>query len=334
MPENNRTDVDSTDDSNKRDDQRFDVALSFAGDNKRDVVREIAILLQDKLGPGRVFFDEFFEAELAGTDADSYLQKIYGEDSKLVVSCVCERYDEKPWTKAEWRAIRARIADSDQTPDARLGFLPLRFGDGEVDGIFSSLDIVPDVRNRSREETATLILDRLALIGGSEFEKSDSLPTPTPTKPKAPWFIGALVLVALIGWGYLSFPTPDVVPVDSVRQKSLLDVATKLAEDLADNESVDNFAEWKGDYYKFTFTMDEDSTDSFFGKTFKGEELRDIRFKNFEIDAYFTGEFSKLPKFKGQTVNVFGKVKHIDGDYIRGKIEIIDAMFVDLPAGE
>jgi hypothetical protein len=54
---------------------RFEVALSFAGDNKRDKVRQIAALLRNALGDGKVFFDEWFEAEIAGLDAVDYLQK-------------------------------------------------------------------------------------------------------------------------------------------------------------------------------------------------------------------------------------------------------------------
>ena len=54
-------------------DYRFSVAISFAGDNKRSIVRAVATILRDKLGEGRVFFDEWFEAELAGHDANTCL---------------------------------------------------------------------------------------------------------------------------------------------------------------------------------------------------------------------------------------------------------------------
>src|SRR5689334_19758352 len=85
----------------------FEIALSFAGDNKRAMVREVAELLQAQVGWGRVFFDEWFEAELAGADAHVVLQRIYGSSTRLVVSCICQRYNEKPWTQEEWRAIQS-----------------------------------------------------------------------------------------------------------------------------------------------------------------------------------------------------------------------------------
>lgn len=69
---------------------RFEVALSFAGD-RRPLVRAVAEQLRSELGEGRVFFDEWFEAELAGHDAQNVLQKIYQESTRLVVSCICSR---------------------------------------------------------------------------------------------------------------------------------------------------------------------------------------------------------------------------------------------------
>ena len=70
---------------------RFEIAISFAGDNKRDLVRKVAELLQDKVGKGNVFFDEWFESELADQDAHVVLQKFYRSKTRLVV---CERYAE------------------------------------------------------------------------------------------------------------------------------------------------------------------------------------------------------------------------------------------------
>ena len=147
---------------------RFEVALSFAGDNKRDKVRQIAELLRNALGDGKVFFDEWFEAEIAGLDAVDYLQNVYGKQSQLVVTCVCARYNEKPWTQDEWRAIRAferGLRDVNTGNLKRMRFLPLRFGDGEVDGLFSTA-IVPDVRDRTPAAIAKLILERWRLSKG------------------------------------------------------------------------------------------------------------------------------------------------------------------------
>jgi MoaA/NifB/PqqE/SkfB family radical SAM enzyme len=144
-------------------DYRFEIALSFAGDNKRDKVRKVAELLRERVGQGRVFFDEWFESELAGPDAHIVLQNYYGKMTRLVVTCVCQRYNEKPWTQEEWRAIQAferDLRDANTDNVKRMRFLPLRFGDGEIDALFSTA-IVPDVRTRPPTDIAELILQRL-----------------------------------------------------------------------------------------------------------------------------------------------------------------------------
>ena len=146
-------------------DYRFEVAISYASDNKQETVRSVAELLRDKLGKGKVFFAEWFEAELAGPDAQVVLQNYYGRLSRLVVVCVCQRYNDKSWTQEEWRAIQAferQLRDGGTDNIKRMRFLPLRFGDGEIDGLFSTA-LVPDVRNRTPQVIADLILKRLDL---------------------------------------------------------------------------------------------------------------------------------------------------------------------------
>lgn len=146
-----------------REDFRFEVALSFAGDEKRDLIRETALHLENVLGPKRVFFDEWFEAEIAGFDAHVVLQKIYQCEARMVVACVCQHYAGKPWTQDEWRAIQSferKLRDARSGNVDRLRLMPIRFGDGDVDGLFDTA-IVPDVRHRSAQQIADLILKRL-----------------------------------------------------------------------------------------------------------------------------------------------------------------------------
>ena len=170
-------------------DFRFEVALSFAGDSKRDIVRAVAEILREELGAGRVFFDEWFEAELAGHDAQVVLQSIYCRATRLVVTCVCKRYAEKPWTQEEWRAIQAferDLRDAGSGNLRRMRFLPLRFGDGDVDGLFATA-IVPDVRPRSPRTIAALILERLRLARGERALGSPSqMPDARAVSPQAP----------------------------------------------------------------------------------------------------------------------------------------------------
>jgi hypothetical protein len=143
---------------------KFQVAFSFAGE-QRDRVRSIAELVEKELGSGTVFLDEWFEAYLAGDDADLKLQDIYTQRCSLAVVCVSERYGGKPWTLAEHAAIRARVMQARAAKDERdrLAILPIRVGEGEVEGILFTT-IVPDVRSRSAPQAAELVIERLRLI--------------------------------------------------------------------------------------------------------------------------------------------------------------------------
>lgn len=144
--------------------EKFLVAFSFAGE-QRELVRSIAEAVEQRLGVGTVFYDDWFEHYIAGDDADLRLQNIYGKRSVLVVPCISARYGGKSWTRAEHKAIRALqmklYQSSDEKDSHRI--LPLRVGDGDVDGIFENT-ICPDVQKRPVPQTAELIVNKLRLI--------------------------------------------------------------------------------------------------------------------------------------------------------------------------
>jgi TIR domain len=161
--------------------EKFQVAFSFAGE-QRDLVRSIAVAVEERLGRSKVFLDEWYEAYIAGADADTLLQDIYLERCEVAVVCISERYGNKPWTRAEHAAVRdrvnrSRVSDSDKD---RLGVLPIRVGDGEVKGIPEFTTIVPDVRTKLLDETVALILDRLRFAVPESRQ-----PGTSPARP--PW---------------------------------------------------------------------------------------------------------------------------------------------------
>ena len=164
---------------------KFLVAFAFAGE-QRDLVRAIAEAVEKELGWGKVFFDEWFEHYVAGNDADLKLQKLYDEQCELAVVCVSERYGGKSWTQAEHGAIRARLMQSRASGDQRKweAILPIRVGDGEVQGILFNT-IVPDVRTRSVAEAGALIVARLRLIIPG-LETSSRSPSQVPSWPDTP----------------------------------------------------------------------------------------------------------------------------------------------------
>lgn len=158
--------------------QTFKVAFSFAGE-QRELVRSIAEAVERLLGPDSVFYDDWYEHLIAGDDADLRLQEIYSKRAKLVVPCISERYGGKPWTLAEYRAIRALQMELSASPDRNAVYrvLPLRVGDGEVKGMMFNA-VCPDVRQKPVAQTAELIVNRLRVV---EPEATSDSKAPAPS---------------------------------------------------------------------------------------------------------------------------------------------------------
>jgi hypothetical protein len=140
---------------------KFLVSFSFAGE-QRELVRAVAEAVEQRLGWGSVFYDEWFEADLAGSSADLKLQRNYVDRSEVVVFCPSAEYGKKPWTVVEWDAIRSRhmklrVAPE---PDAADRILPLRVADGELEGLLDNA-IWVDARQRTPKYIADVIIHRL-----------------------------------------------------------------------------------------------------------------------------------------------------------------------------
>ena len=140
--------------------RRFKVALSFPGE-KREYVSKIAKGLTDRLGHGSVFYDKYYEADLARPNLDIVLQQIYHHGSELIVVFFCKEYEEKEWCGLEWRAIRDIIK---KRQDEKI--MLMRFDNCEVSGSFST-DGYVDLHGRPPEEAVELICQRLKTLNGT-----------------------------------------------------------------------------------------------------------------------------------------------------------------------
>lgn len=134
--------------------RHFRVALSFPGEH-RDFVASVAAELAARLGQKSVFYDEFYEADLARPELDLYLGKIYREQSDLVVPFYSIEYERKKWCKLEWRYMRDILLNLE---GHRI--MPFRFDDSPISGVLST-DGYIKIENRSAKEVAELILERL-----------------------------------------------------------------------------------------------------------------------------------------------------------------------------
>ncbi len=131
--------------------RKFKIALTFPGE-KRDFVFQVASILEEQIGD--VFYDNFYEAELAQPNLDVLLQRIYHDNSELIVVFLCKDYERKEWCGLEWRAVRDLIK---KRRDENIMFM--RFDDAEISGVFG-IDGCIDLQRRSPEQAAELILRR------------------------------------------------------------------------------------------------------------------------------------------------------------------------------
>jgi hypothetical protein len=148
-------------------------------------VLPIAQEVEAILGRSAVFYDAWYEHWIAGSDADLLLQDLYGRMAELVVVCVSGAYGEKPWTRTEHRAVRARLVQA-TTATERNRIFPVRVGDGEVEGLLI-IDIVPDLRDKTAAEAAELIVDRLTLVRRHAREAQPAVPRWPSEVPVLQW---------------------------------------------------------------------------------------------------------------------------------------------------
>ena len=117
-----------------RDPKTYDVALSFAGED-RPYVRQVAEYL--RMRGVRVFYDQFEQTSLWGQDLVEALDRVYRLDSTFVVMFISLAYRDKEWTRHERRsALSAALASPDEY------VLPARFDSTELPGLRPSIGYV------------------------------------------------------------------------------------------------------------------------------------------------------------------------------------------------
>lgn len=132
----------------------FKVALTFAGEN-RAFVEKIAVSLEEKLGKGKVFYDNFFQGVLARTDLDLFLQDIYQNKSDFIVVFLSKDYESKEWCGLELRAIRDLIKKKESQK-----IIPVKLEECKNNGFFS-IDGYLDGLNNTPNEISKLIYQRI-----------------------------------------------------------------------------------------------------------------------------------------------------------------------------
>jgi hypothetical protein len=139
----------------------FDVALSFAGEDRQYVERVATILRDRKI---RVFYDEFMLVQMWGTDLYTYFDEIYRRRAKFAVIFISENYARKAWTSHERQSAQARALF-----EQNAYLLPVRLDDTALPGLRPTIGYV-DARRITPDALADLIQQKL--VPASDREES------------------------------------------------------------------------------------------------------------------------------------------------------------------
>lgn len=137
---------------------KFDIALSFAGED-REYVDQVATILHSK--GISVFYDLFEEVNLWGKNLYDYLTDIYMNQALYTIMFISDSYKIKLWTNHERQAMQARAFQEHQEY-----VLPARFDNTEIAGILPTTGYI-DLRTKTPQQFAEIIEKKLIYSGGS-----------------------------------------------------------------------------------------------------------------------------------------------------------------------
>ena len=149
----------------------YDVALSFAGEN-REFVHAVAEALRSN--GIRVFYDDFERTELWGKDLGEYLDQVYRSKAEYCVIFVSKHYVQKAWPTHEKRSAIARAIE-----ERKEYILPARFDDAEIPGIQPGISYI-DLRGMTPEVFASIIREKI----GASSKEPDSHSRPSYRIPR------------------------------------------------------------------------------------------------------------------------------------------------------
>ena len=143
-----------------RDEPTFDIALSFAGED-REYVEQVADILKDM--SLRVFYDKYEVVSLWGKDLYVHLQEIYQNMARFTVMFISKHFADKLWTNHERQSAQARAFR-----EHKEYILPVRFDDTKVPGLTETIAYI-DLTNVTPKQLAELIKEKVGPISRYEF---------------------------------------------------------------------------------------------------------------------------------------------------------------------
>lgn len=135
---------------------KFDIALSFAGEDRVYVSQVAALLKSQGIS---VFYDLYEEENLWGKNLYDYLSDVYQNQAIYTIMFISASYKQKMWTNLERQAMQARAFQENQEY-----ILPAKFDDTEITGVLSTVGYI-DLRTKTPEQFAKII-ERKLVYGG------------------------------------------------------------------------------------------------------------------------------------------------------------------------
>jgi hypothetical protein len=138
----------------------FDVALSFAGEDRKYVERTAMRLRGMGL---RIFYDKYESVSLWGKNLYDHLTTIYSDRARFVVLFVSKYYSAKLWTNHERKSAQERAFR-----ERKEYILPVRFDSTRLPGLAGTVGYI-DLDNVSPEALAEMIKREVGQIERPAF---------------------------------------------------------------------------------------------------------------------------------------------------------------------
>lgn len=132
---------------------QFDVAVSFAEEDRKFVDKVVRLLKRRKI---KVFYDKDAMVDTWGRNMYVHLDDIYRTKARYCVMFISRHYKKKRWTQHERDSAQARAS----LLANRQYILPFRFDDTEIEGLWDTISYLP-INDYDEKKLADAIVAKL-----------------------------------------------------------------------------------------------------------------------------------------------------------------------------
>lgn len=226
---------------------KYDVCVSFAGEDRELVKKVVASLKRRKI---TCFYDFDEQANLVGKDLVEHLDQVYRKQARFAVMFLSQHYAKKLWTRLERKSILARVFESSEDY-----LIPIKLDDTEIPGVLPTMGYF-DARRSDASGIAALIqakvLGRGSARPGKTVPPATTPPTPARKKPVAAKPAAPRGRVTGSGqWMLLGDDFFQALEVRATKQTVTAQVAPKDAREEAALQRLDDRQPWQHNALRF-----------------------------------------------------------------------------------